>query len=363
MNLAIYTRNNTADENFNEAMCLRIVLMYAKHVAISSFISSVLIYWHWKDTWNELHFCRLHELIYNQHYDSGKCIKIYNLLKEIRNNKNKNKEIIVIQYKMESHMKKIKKDVSQWFTNFIDAYKITPLLQLCKESQNDIKQKANNEELEKEGLTLMNYEEYTEETKGEDTMIKNIVDSFLEYDENLILDEMIEKLVPYTRLDEKEIHAESFFFSIQLFEFPHVQDLDHNQIGNIRDELFLTVNPLHQDLIKLKKELASVQFENSQEQIQTLLNSNISPHLEKIQIKIDENIYIQQQKNRYTAEQRIKVLIGITSVENVIQLLEKKKVILPFVAGDIIEKLEKNINIKSCVPFIYHKFPPKISSQ
>ena len=198
---------------------------------------------------------------------------------------------------------------------------------------------------------------YNEKEDGEDFMIKYIIDSILNNNENLIFDEVIEELVPYSDLETEKVTDETYFLSTSLFEFPIMCDLNSDQLKTIMKEFRQTMKPFHDEYKSLKREIASISFNESNIRIQSQIKSGIVPHLENIQKKIDENIYVQQQKNRYDPKQRIKVMLGVSSIENNIRLLEKEEVILPFVADSIIEKLEKNIDIKSCIPFIYHKLP------
>ncbi|MBI4931830.1 MAG: hypothetical protein HY841_13795 [Bacteroidetes bacterium] len=365
MDLVIYNRANTKADAFAEPVYLRIAMMYTNQVSISSFISEYMIMWHCKQDLGEIFCCIMYETINKQR--NGEWVKFHDKLKQVRNTKNKNKVQIVAHQKMERLMKQVAADVLKWLENIMEQHKLIPLLQFFEQSVKTRKEEVSRgdgmDEFEIFPFMLVNNKEYKEETVGEDPLIKEIVDSFFEYDQNLILDDVIEQLVPFTRLDGGEITAESFFFSTPLFEFPHLHDLNYDQLKNVRNELKPIVESFHQDYKKIQKELAAVPFENSLTQVQAILNLNITPHLEKIQKKIDENIYVQQQKSRYGAEQRIKILMGITSVENQIRLLEKEEVILPFVAEAIIEKLGKNIDIKSSMPFIYHKLPPKVSSQ
>ncbi|MEK6616920.1 MAG: hypothetical protein AABZ32_12580 [Bacteroidota bacterium] len=360
MDLVIYNRTNTKANAFSEPVYLRIAMMYANQVAISSFMSETMGMWLYRNKMGERFPCIMYAKIHKQQHEEW--LKFHDTLKRVRNTKNKNKAQIVEHQKMERLMKQVTAEVLKWLESIIERHKLAAPLQFYEEAKKAKEEAGNDDGFQTGELVMIQSKEYTEETTGEDPMIKDMMLSFLEDEQNLILDEVIEKLVSFTSAEGETgtIAGEQFFFSSQLFEFPHLHDLTYNQLKNVRDELKPIVEPFHQDYKKIQKELAAVPFENSLPHVQNLLSSNITPHLEKIQKKIDENMYVQQQKNRYGAEQRIKVFIGITSVENQIRLLEKEEVILPFVAEAIIEKLGKNIGIKSSMPFIYHKLPPKV---
>jgi len=367
MDLAIYNRSNTKANVFAEAVYLRIAMMYSNEVYTSSFISEMLIKWHLRHQIPDHYLCRMHDLFYPEEIQEG-CSNFkdwFKTLKELRKIKHKDKAVIVVHQKMENLMKLVKQDVFDFYERFLNLHKLhAPLkfyeLGMIAYVKNKVK---DGDERDPFGLTLMNSEDYSEESKEEDPLLKHIIDGFIEYEQSLVFDSVIEELVSFSRLDEGNIKEDSFFFSIPLFNFPHLQDLTYEQLKNIRDELIPIVEPWHEEYEKFQKELITVPFENSQAQIKTLLNTYITPYLKAIQHKIDENLFAQQQKSKYGADQYIKVMLGITSIENQIHLLEKEGVLLPFVANTIMEKLEKGVNIKACYPFIYHKIKTTLITQ
>ena len=358
MDLLIYNRANTKADTFNEGVYLSVAMMYASQVSYSSFISENMLMWHCRDTWGDKFYCMMHETIYGGDEEPGQGLRLYKSLQKVRNTKHKNKEMIVAHQRIESKMRTIKQDVVRYFTTFMEKNKLLAPLQFWQEEIRKKEASGIKDGMQEGVLMIVNATEYNEDATVEDPLIKEIVDSFLENNGLVVLDEVIETLVPFKRVDNNEQPvSEPYFISSYLFEFPLMFDLNYEQLKNVRDDLKPTIEPFHQEYKKLIEELAAIPYNNSEQQIRMLLNTHINPHIQNIQKKIDENIYIQQQKNRYGAEERIKVMLGITSVENQIRLLEKEEVILPFVADVVIEKLGKNFDIKSCMPFIYHKLP------
>ncbi len=353
MKVVLYSRSklDTKVDTATEEVCPRIALIYAERFSVSNFYSEILLLWRDRDKLGDRFYCYLFDAFYckgepNSDFEKGSCIKFYNDLKDLRKIKHKDKTILVALQQLEHLLKNIITDVNNWFESNLNARRLMPLIPFEKEE--DV-------------FVLMPNDRYLEDSKGEDHLIKYIIESFSDYDEELIFDQVIVEMVPNVRLNEKaEINTKAknpFFFSMPLFSFPLMIDLNHPQLANVRNELNPVFVPFNEDYDLLKEELASVVFEKEQGRIQPLLKKHIVPHLVEIQKNIDKNIYIQQEKNRYSANYQIKVMIGVTSIENQIRLLEKEEIIKPFVAAAIIEKLAKNFDIKTCVPFIYHIYP------
>ena len=353
MEVVLYSRSreNAKVDTSTEGLCPRIALMYAKRFSVCNFFSQTILLWQCRDTWGEHFYCHMFERLYchdepGGNNEPGTCFAFFEALKSLRKRKNKDKTTLVILQQSERTLKNIMTDVNNWFEFHINLHRLQPLFPFLEEE--DV-------------FVPMESKEYNEETEGEDPLIKNIVESLTYYEEDLIFDQIIESLVPYSCIDEEAkinvTAAEPFFLSMQLFSFPLLIDLDHPQLANVRNELKTVIEVFHEDYGLLKDELASISFKNEQDQIQPLLKKYMAPHLGEIQKNIDKNMYVQQAKNRYSTAMQIKVILGVTSFENQIKLLEKEEVILPFVAGAIIEKLTKDINVKNCAPFIYHIYP------
>jgi hypothetical protein len=221
--------------------------------------------------------------------------------------------------------------------------------------------------IDEEVFVPMEGTDFLNDSEGDDPMIKDIIESFTHYEENLVFDQLIESLVPFKRMDKEagtnESVEEPYFVSMPLFEFPYIIDINYPQLAHIRGELMQALEVFHDDFENSNTELRSMLYKTDKEKIQHYLHKFISPHLEEIQKAIDKNVYIQQEKNRYRSDQRIKVMMGVTSYENQIRLLEKEEIIQPYIADSIIEKLAKNFDVRCCTPFIYHIYPENIITQ
>src|SRR3989304_8411255 len=99
MDLIIYNRTNTKADAFAEAVYLRIAMMYANQVAISSFMSEMMGMWHYRNTWGEKFNCYMYETLHKEKH--GEWVKFHDEIKRVRNTKNKNKTQIVAHQKME----------------------------------------------------------------------------------------------------------------------------------------------------------------------------------------------------------------------------------------------------------------------
>jgi len=359
MDLVIYNRKHTDVSPLKQSIYIRASMLYVTEVCVCSFISASLSTWHWRNTWSEKETCVMFDSLFKQQDPNSDGAAFYKHLKEVRNTKNKNKQQLIHHHKMEASMKQVKQDVFKWFTNIIEMYQLEPILEYCAESDKAFKEAKNKDDIELGAIKFMTNSLYMEQSEGEDHIIQDILNSLLEKEQSFILEEEIEGLVPFAELESNEkVTTEPVFFSAYLFELPNLNDLTLNQLKNIREELKLVVKPFQEGFKEFKKELAAIPFEHAKTQIKALFDIHVSPHLSAIQYKADENIYIQQQKNRYGAGSFIKVMLGISSLEDQIHLLEKDGTLLPFVENAILEKLEKNINIKNCFPFIYHKLSP-----
>ncbi|MHB8403618.1 MAG: hypothetical protein ACYDCN_16590 [Bacteroidia bacterium] len=359
MDLVIYNRKHTDIGPLKQSIYIRAAMLYVTEVSVCSFISATLSTWHWRNTWSEKETCTMFDSLFIQQHPNSDGAAFYKHLKEVRGTKNKNKQQLIHHHKVEESMKQLKQDVFKWFTGIIGMYQLDPILEYCAESDKAFKEAKNKDDIELGAIKLMSNSLYMEESEGEDHIIKDIVSSLLEEEQCFILEEEIERVVPFAELESNEkTTTEPIFFSAYLFELPNLNDLTLNQLKNIREELKPVVNPFQEGFKEFKKELSAIPFGQAKTRIKSLFDLHISPHLLAIQQKSDEHIYIQQQKNRYGDGSFIKVMLGISSLEEQIHLLEKEGTLLPFVENAILEKLEKNINIKNCFPFIYHKLSP-----
>lgn len=192
MELAIYNRSNTKANLLAEAVYLRVAMMYANDVYTSSFMSEILVKWHLRHKIPDHYLCRLHDLFYPEEIEEGQSNfkDWFSTLKELRKIKHKDKAMIVIHQKMENLMKLVKQDVFDYYERFIDLHKLHAPLKFYEVGmiayvKNKVK---DGDECDAFGLTLMNSEDYSEDDKEEDPLLKHIIDGFIEYEQSLVFD-------------------------------------------------------------------------------------------------------------------------------------------------------------------------------
>jgi hypothetical protein len=171
-------------------------------------------------------------------------------------------------------------------------------------------------------------------------------------DEIIGLTDLIEDNYYHEMGDLKEDDCD--FIKIPFCSFPLVNEMNYSQLKFTRDDLAPVLMPLNNCLKELFEEFLKTPFTvENLPRIKELCSEKLMPQFETIQQKINESLYLCQQKNKNPGNTGLEISLGITSVQFILDTLEYWDIILPYVGSEIKQQLSRYIAPESTRVFIY----------
>ncbi|MFH1004070.1 MAG: hypothetical protein V1781_01010 [Bacteroidota bacterium] len=254
--------------------------------------------------------------------------RIYSIVKKVKNIKHKDKNTLIYIHSFESLIKIFKKNIKEQIEDILKGiciYEIMPFIQ---------------DEVFKVQESCC----YSEETKCEDPYINLIADIIITNENIFLFDTQIEKI----------LSSETDFIKIPLWDFPPLAYLTYNQMKYTRENLKSALHQFKVQLKEISSELFKITFASENFlYIEKLCADKLNPHIASLQKSINESIYISQTRNKFPENHKMKLYLGITSVENLVNYYEKMNIVFPYVANEIKEQVKRHIDIKMTCPFFY----------
>lgn len=187
----------------------------------------------------------------------------------------------------------------------------------------------------------------------ENVYIEDISYSMTMKETYLCVDEVIENLFNY-----KVLHAKTKgtpdFIKIPLWEFPFLIGLNYEQLKYTRDNLTTALVPFKEQLSELSGKLNSIPYsKESIGQIEQLYKDSVTPTVGSVQQHIDESLYLCKSKSLLPNKIRLSYCLGIASSKTLIDYYEKTKIVLPYVANEIRERVERHNDLNISHIFTY----------
>jgi hypothetical protein len=195
---------------------------------------------------------------------------------------------------------------------------------------------------------------------SEDNYIQLITDCILKEPDLLWFFEIAEIKLPHILFTDKSYKIESasltthpMYFCIPLFTMFPLEDFDYEEINFTRKNLLSAFQPISEKIEAFRLWVEEQDYAgNKPFEILEKLRTDIFPLLPDFQLKIDNEIYFQQYRQRYDVKIMVHIDLCVTSAKNLIKLYEHEKLLLPYVAETSIKRLERQMDINKCRIFI-----------
>ena len=264
------------------------------------------------------------------------------LVKKTKNQKHKDKKMLWVLGTYREHLFDIKRNIKEVFRDGMEHYSVTNLLPFVKD-------KIWNIPL----LSLF------PDPKKEDDYIQPICETILHRKQIMGFDEILMKEYVATTLNYED-DDEGDFIKIPLWDVPVAEELTYDKIRYTRNDLQTTLKPFKAHLSELSDELAKIPFVLEHiPKIKNLCREKILDHIVPVQQAIDNSIYLSHQRNQSQEDTRSKLFLGVASNAMLVDYLEIFKIIAPYVATEVRERLYKQIDLMATRMFFFQDVHPE----
>ncbi len=340
MKVIFYNTLVSKVEMIIEATYLPAYLLVADNVHFDSILSVSLILYAEVDKFPDNIIINVFESF---NIDNEKAIRLAKETREVLNDskvlkkiKNKNKETLVVLGKLNTVLKHLRIMVKDYYADNLQRVNLLPILPFY---ENKI-------------LTLDVGDMFDEENK-ESKLLTEISEILINNNATLSLSDIIAQNLPFDTLTSIN-KADCRFIKIPLWKFPKLLYNSFEQINYSREQLKPILQPFKDELKKLKTEFFGIDFiPENLPFFKEKINEKIMPHLANIQNAIDENLYLNNVKNKYADDFSLGFCLGIAPAETIVKYYQKTKIIQPFEASEIINRISRHSNLKATFIFTY----------
>ncbi len=343
MKICIYGNTPSVDETMHETLGLFPHLLLTEKVKYCSKTSGELIIY--------LDFEHLNdEMLISSalHFFAGN-IEVTDLANQLLNylpqykrfslQKHKDRNAVIFMGRYKSRMNEIKNLVKKNQIFRLEQLKITELLPF-----------------DKDDVWELIFPSINSDPDQEETIIQQIATALIDRDYILSFDIMVEELFGFTLPDVTELKNFEFI-KIPLWDFPCFEGMKYPQMKYTRDDLQPALYSFNVQLDKLSKLLLEIPFSNKTAgKIKQMLNETIGEQWEPIQKKINESLYLIQARNQFSSARGSKFCLGIASNETLVDYYERAKIIEPYIANEIKQRVGRHCDLKSSNLFCYNEF-------
>jgi hypothetical protein len=189
--------------------------------------------------------------------------------------------------------------------------------------------------------------------KTESKLISGIAGNIVHRDAFLSLDLSIENMFRFATLDSPD-HVTCDFLKIPLWTFPPITTISHDQMKFTIEQLKPAFEPFKKQIQELSNQIVGLTFtRNNLSEIKKECADRLIPLKENVQKEINESMYLSSLKNSYPGNFGVEFCVGISSAETIINYFEKNKIIEPYMASEIKDRVSKQADIKASHIFTY----------
>jgi hypothetical protein len=258
-------------------------------------------------------------------------------IKKLMYTKQRDKETMVQYINFKSDISNFKKEISHYRETLLNDLYLNEVLPFYKE-----------------GHLVSHALEDIPDPNKEDVYIKPLVSTLTGYDEIIGFSEFMEDNYYHEIGDSREDECD--FIKIPFLNFPVIKDMNYSQLKFTRNDLAPALLSFKKCLNELSAELLKIPYTvENLPQIKELCSEKLIPQISPVQQKIDESIYLCQQKNKNPENTGIEIALGISSANFILESLEYIDVILPYVRSEINQQVGRFIMPESGKVFIYYQ--------
>ncbi len=264
------------------------------------------------------------------------------IIKKAKNRKHKDKKVLRFLGSYREGLGDIKHDIKTYFADSMEHYGVSGLVPFVKDK-----------------IWNIPYLSLFPDPKMEDSYIQPICETILNRKHIMGFDEILDKEYVCTTLNYED-DDEGDFIKIPLWDIPVAEELTYDKIRYTRNDLQTTMKPFKTHLNELSDELAKIPFVLEHiPKIKNMCRGKILDHIMPVQQAIDNSIYLSHQRNQSQEDTRSKLYLGIASNAMLVDYLEIFKIIAPYVATEVRERLYKQIDLMATRLFFFQDVHPE----
>ncbi len=265
-----------------------------------------------------------------EYYDS-----IMPYIKKLMYTKQRDKETMTQYINFKSDISSFKKEISQYRDTLLNDLYLKEVLPFYKE-----------------GSFASHPLKGISDPNKEDVFIKPLVNALLAHDEIIGLHEGMDDYYYHEIGDERV--DDCHFIRIPLWKLPLIKDMNYAQFKFTRDDLAPALLSFKKCLNELSAEFLKIPFtEENLPRFKELCTEKLIPLIAPVQQKIDESLYLCQQKNKNPENTGRELILGISSADFILETLEYSDVILPYVGSEIKQQVGRYFPPESGKIFLY----------
>ena len=238
--------------------------------------------------------------------------------------------------KYRSLMHGFRRDLKEYFVEKLTFFKVIELVGFAKDESWSLN---------------FPFGDYQEEK--EDEYIPTVTKTIAQHGIIMSFDSVVEQLFTFTELGFVD-DAPFDFIKIPTWDFPLMEGIKFNQIKFTQQELKQPMQEFSVHMDDLLEQLFQIPFSAAHHaEIINLCNEKIVANAPPVQNAIDNSLYMIQFRNQNPAHTGMKFHFGITSAANLVDYFGKSEMVQPYVASEIKERLQREINLEASCVFSY----------
>ena len=264
--------------------------------------------------------------------------KDYHNYKKFKNQKHRDKSLLISLGRVEHTYKNIRNDLKDFFDNCIRDLHHDSLLPFFEENIIDI-------------FVF----DHTSSEINENKFLSFFVKIILNPDEIFSVDSCIDQDFSSYQYDEDDEENSDIIY-VPLWSFPQLQLLTPPQLRYTREDLKPAFAAFEADFKTFVKEIRQISFAPEDHQkLQQLCAEKLVVHIEKVQQQIDQSLYITKLNHEFPNDTKQRFNVGITSIESLLDFYECEEVIGSYMTTEIKSQVARYYSLDTCYPFSFYQ--------
>jgi hypothetical protein len=189
----------------------------------------------------------------------------------------------------------------------------------------------------------------------EDDILTEISDTLTQREYILSLDMVVEQLFEGIALESKQTSGFDFI-KIPLWTLPFLTELNYAQMKYTREDLRSSLLPFHAAIKELFQKLFDIEFSaENMKSIENFYSETILPCRESVQQSINNSLYLSQLRNQQRYDEGMIFCLGICKVEMFADYFDKAKIVEPYIASQIKQRVSREMDLKTAYVFTYYE--------
>jgi len=149
---------------------------------------------------------------------------------------------------------------------------------------------------------------------------------------------------------------EESILSTKLFEMPVPVSLSTNQVKIIRNDLLDKFKPFFERIVEFNSSLKEIEY--NKKNLKKLKKEYFDKACEEknsLQDAIDNNLYMNQLKNKLEEDKTLSIYLGLASFNNILEFYKRALIIDDYIIMYVKDKMKEELNMNGSKFFLYLK--------